>query len=153
MGEAVRWVGTGTGNAEKESPPQTTKWGRTGTRAGGLRLSEARRPNNELQPRRWTAWLPISQWNPMKKPVFRFREDNQILHLHTEHMRDIGPRVLSTWVVFVTGWSGKGFLWPDATLTEDWGLCFRWFWPRSLQVPPHTHALDSVLFVTSYFLR
>ena len=43
-------MGTGAGNAEKDTPPQAAEWGGAGKRAGGPRFSGPRPPRNELYP-------------------------------------------------------------------------------------------------------
>jgi len=41
-------VGTGAGNAEKDTSPQAVEWGGAGTRAGGPRCSGPHPPRNKL---------------------------------------------------------------------------------------------------------
>ena len=58
-------MGTGAGNAEKDSSHQAIEGGRVGRRAGGLCFSGARPPSNEL-------YLPQTISNPVKVDMEEF---------------------------------------------------------------------------------
>jgi len=62
-------VGTGAGNAEKDSPPQAVEWGGAGKRAGGQRFLGPHPPRNELYQHLLAAILhPVrDHLNPPKK--------------------------------------------------------------------------------------
>jgi len=55
-------VGTGAGNAEKDTPPQAVERGGAGKRAGGPHFSGPRPPRNELYP--CSSFLKSSQLFP-----------------------------------------------------------------------------------------
>jgi len=64
-------VGTGAGNAEKDTPPQAVEWGGAGKRAGGRRFSGPRPPRNELY-----TWEPSEHLERTQKLVEDFHREN-----------------------------------------------------------------------------